>query len=117
MEAALKSSTTHAEATYLELRADLLACRLPPGEPIGIKETALRLRTNPSAVREALSRLSSEGLAYAEPQKGFRATPISIEELRDLTEVRIANEQECLRRAIAHGNVDWEAQIAARCIV
>ena len=36
-----------------------------------------------------LSRLTSEGLVVAEPQRGFRAAPISAEELRDITGVRV----------------------------
>src|SRR5207302_1930478 len=49
----------------------------------------------------------------AEPQRGFRAAPISLAELRDLTMVRIEVESLCLRRAIAVGTVDWEAHLVA----
>src|SRR5262249_8525149 len=60
-----------------------------------------------------LSRLTSEGLVVAEPQRGFRAAPISVADLRDLTMVRIAIESLCVRRAIAVGTVDWEARLVA----
>jgi DNA-binding GntR family transcriptional regulator len=66
-----------------------------------------------SAVREALSRLTSEGLVVAELQRGFRAAPISEDELRDLTWVRIEIEGICLRRAIAAGDLAWESGIVA----
>ena len=107
------SGITLAAAAYEQLRADLLSCRLPPGQPIKIADTATLLGTNPIAIREALSKLTSEGLVTTEAQKGFRAAPISIGTLRDLTQVRIDIEGLCLRRAIAGGGVDWESGIVA----
>ena len=66
-----------------------------------------------SAVREALSRLTAEGLVVAEPQRGFRVAPISASELRDLTGVRAAVEGMCMERALAIGDVGWESQLVA----
>jgi len=63
--------------------------------------------------REALSRLTSEGLVISEPQRGFRAAPISVADLKDLTMVRIEVESLCLKRAIAVGTVDWESRLVA----
>jgi DNA-binding GntR family transcriptional regulator len=108
-----KPAVTLASAAYDKLQTDLLACRLFPGEPIKINEISAVLGTNPIAVREALAKLSSEGLVTAEPQKGFRAASISLEELHDLTRVRTEIECICLRSAIANGNVDWETGIVA----
>lgn len=106
-------AVTLANAAYERLRADLLSCRLLPGEPIKINEITVMLGTNPIAIREALSKLTSEGLVTAEAQKGFRAAPVSAEELRDLTRVRIEIECLCLKNAIAAGDVDWETGIVA----
>jgi DNA-binding GntR family transcriptional regulator len=108
-----KPNQTLANAAYERLRADLLACRLAPGEASKINEISALFGTNPIAVREALSKLSSEGLVIAEPQKGFRATPISADELRDLTRVRTEIENLCLRMAIEAGDVNWESGIVA----
>ena len=60
-----------------------------------------------------MSRLTSEGLVVAEPQRGFRVAPISVEELNDVTAVRIQLEELCLERAIAGGDVGWEAHLVA----
>jgi DNA-binding GntR family transcriptional regulator len=107
----VRSGVTLAKAAYERLRADLLSCRLPPGQPIKINDTAAALGTNPIAVREALSKLTSEGLVTTEAQKGFRAAPISVAALGDLTRVRIEIESLCLRSAIGMGGVDWETGI------
>lgn len=98
---------------YEALRADLLACRLRPGAPLRIVNLAMRLAVSPGAVREALSRLTSEGFVIAEPQRGFRAAPISAADLRDLTDVRCEVEVQCLRRSIQLGDVAWEAALVA----
>lgn len=108
-----KSTATLASAAYEVLRADLLSCRLRPGEPIKIKEISSSLGMNTIAIREALSKLTSEGLVTAEPQKGFRATPISKVELLDLTKTRVKIEHLCLQSAITHGGISWETGIVA----
>lgn len=111
MTKAAKANTTLASAAYDRLRSDLLSCRLAPGEPIKINEISAALGTNPIAIREALSKLTSEGLVTSEAQKGFRAAPISAAELRDLTKVRIEIECLCLKNAIANGDIIWETGI------
>lgn len=98
---------------YERLRADLLSCRLQPGERLRINELCKRLSVSLGAVREALSRLTSEGLVSAEPQLGFRVAPISVIDLQDLTMVRSEIEGLCLRQAIAHGDLAWESRIVA----
>ena len=107
------ASSSLTQDAYERLRADLLACRLRPGARLKINELCEALRVSLSAVREALSRLTSEGLVVAEPQRGFRVAPISAEELRDLTSVRAQIEGACLERAIAAGNIGWEAELVA----
>ena len=67
-------SRSQAEDTYQVLRREILSCSIAPGSKILIGDICARLGFSSGAVREALSRLSAEGLAVAEPQKGFRAT-------------------------------------------
>jgi DNA-binding GntR family transcriptional regulator len=109
---ALKS-TSKTEEVYVLLRADLLASRIAPGSRIHINELTSRLDVSLGAVREALSRLSAEGLVSSEPQKGFRAAPISESELRDLTQVRIKIECLCLESSLRRAGVDWEGNLLA----
>jgi DNA-binding GntR family transcriptional regulator len=101
------------EQVYRRLRADLLSCRLRPGEKLGINKLQADLGISLCAVREALARLTSEGFVVAEPQKGFRAAPISVADLHDLTNARVEIESLCLRRAISDGAVEWETRIVA----
>lgn len=107
------TTTSQTENTYLRLREDLLTCRVKPGQKLVIADLATRLDVNLGAVREALSRLTSEGLVTSESQKGFRAAAMSLADLLDLTDTRIKIENLCLESAIIAGDIEWETGIVA----
>jgi DNA-binding GntR family transcriptional regulator len=106
-------SPSMTQGAYENLRAELLACRILPGERLVTRELCERFSVSLGAIREALSRLTSEGLIVSEPQRGFRAAPISAADLTDLTLARVELETLCLRRAIAHGDIAWETRLVA----
>jgi len=101
------------EQAYRRLHDDLLTCRLAPGAKINIKEVAQSRGFSLGAVREALSRLSSEGFVVFDESRGFRAAPLTVEDLVDLVAVRADIEGQCLRNAIASGDLTWESGIAS----
>ncbi len=109
----LSGTVSRTHAVYHQVRSDVIAGRLQPGERLKINELSEALAVSLGAMREALSRLTSEGLVLAEPQRGFRVAPISITDLRDLTMIRVEIESLCLRRAIALGDMAWESDIVA----
>jgi DNA-binding GntR family transcriptional regulator len=100
-------------AVLAHVRAEILSAHLKPGERVLIAALAKRLGVSLSAVREALSRLAAEGLVRGEDQRGFRVTPVSIEDLRDVTRTRIDLEGLALRRAIELGDARWEEGVRA----
>jgi DNA-binding GntR family transcriptional regulator len=108
-------SSSLTERAYRQLRDDLLTCRHAPGDRLNIKEIADSQGVSLGAVREALSRLVSEGFVTADDRRGFRAAPISVAELRDLVAVRINIEGQCLRRSIEVGGLDWEIEVVSAC--
>ena len=107
-----ESGSLTAEA-YSRLRAEILACRLPPGQKLVIADLCDQLGFSLGAVREALARLSSEGLVVSEPRKGYRVAPITEAELKDITRVRATIESLCLENAIQNGNLKWETNIVS----
>ncbi|WP_045014464.1 FCD domain-containing protein [Bradyrhizobium sp. LTSP849] len=109
----MESPTSLTQGAYVELRSELLACRFAPGEKLKIDDLCRRFAVGSSAVREALSRLASEGFVVSEPQRGFRVAPLSIEALRDLTNVRCNIEGLCLQGAIEKGGIEWQSQVVA----
>lgn len=101
------------EGVFERLRDDILKCRLEPGARLRIAEICARFGVSVHAVREALSRLASEALVVAEPQRGFKVAPVSVVDLEDLTQTRIDIETIALRRSIANGTVAWESSLVA----
>lgn len=95
------------------LREQLMVGKLTPGKAINIKDVQEEFGVGLSAVREALCQLVADGLVVAEDQRGFRAAPVSENDLADLTCARVQVETFAIRDAIARGDVHWEAQIIA----
>jgi DNA-binding GntR family transcriptional regulator len=93
------------------LREAIVHAEDQPGQKLRIDHLGKALNASTGAVREALSRLTAEGLVVAEPQKGFIVAPISQRNLRDLTDVRVAIETRCLEGSIEHGDLDWEGRV------
>lgn len=106
------SGSLTAEA-HARIRAEILSCRLEPGQKLVIQDICDAMGFSLGAVREALSRLTAEGLVEAEPRKGFRVAPVTESELRDITMVRTKIEIACLESAIRNGSLQWESNIMA----
>jgi GntR family carbon starvation induced transcriptional regulator len=99
------------EATYRTLRTRLVKGEVRPDTKLKISDLASAMGVSTGVVREALTRLSAEGLVSATPQRGFRVAPMSAAELRDITRVRVEIEGLCIRRALQLGDIEWEAGV------
>jgi GntR family carbon starvation induced transcriptional regulator len=95
------------------LRDEIVRGQFEPGEKLRVKSLCERFDTNTSAMREALSRLVSEGWVRAEDQRGFYVAAISSAELIDLTRTRIQLESLALRQAVQLADVSWEGKLLA----
>ena len=108
-------------AVQERLRTDILSTRLLPGQKLHIAGLAKQFSVSLAAVREALSRLVADGLVQASDQRGFRVSPVSPADLRDVTQTRVDIEGLALRRSIERGDQAWLASVertfAALCAV
>src|SRR3954454_6592315 len=102
---------TLASAVYARLRSDILACGYRPNEKLPVGPLSRKFGVSTVAVREALSRLVAHGLVVVEDQRGFRVSPVSLADLRDVTHTRIELECLALRRSIARGDAAWRAAL------
>lgn len=94
------------------LRADIVTCRLKPGEPLRFEPLKETYGASFTTLREALTALAADGLVVSEGQRGFRVAPVSRADLTDLTEARVLIERELIRLAVEKGDDEW--QVAAR---
>ena len=93
------------------LKNDIVRGAYLPNAKLKIADLAEFYGVSPGAVREALSRLVSEGLVEFTEQRGFRAAPVSEEALIDITKTRVLIECEALRWAIRRGDAAWEQTV------
>jgi DNA-binding GntR family transcriptional regulator len=100
-------------AVFAGVRADVLSGRLAPGSRLSPRALATQHEVSLSVVREALTRLSEQGLVVAEPQLGFTVVDLDLDDMRDLYRLRVLIEGEALRDAIEHGDVEYEARVVA----
>jgi DNA-binding GntR family transcriptional regulator len=110
---ARSSKDTLTMGAYDQIRAELLRGTLRPGAPLRMQALSERLGVSGAVVREALTRLSEQGLVVASPQRGFRVMELSVEHLQDLTNVRAQLESLALAQSIEHGTIAWEADVVA----
>ena len=108
-----RSSLTLSDHAYERLRADILDGHYPAGSKLAIHSLRERYQIGASPLREALNRLTADGFVSLIGQRGFRVTPVSLSDLRDVTRLRVFFETEALRDSIVSGDDTWEAGVVA----
>jgi DNA-binding GntR family transcriptional regulator len=87
------------ETAYHLLRDEIIQWKLEPGTPLGEVETSLRLGVSRTPLREALSRLTAEGLVRTGPGRTAMVTSLSRRDIVELFELREALETQAARLA------------------
>ena len=104
---------TRVDEVLQRLRSDILRGRLRPGDRLKFPVLCAEFQVSAGVVREALSRLTDQGLVRMQPHQGFHVTPLSYEDLRELTAARIAVETMVFRLSVEHGDLAWETGTVA----
>lgn len=104
---------TLADAAYRSLRHDIIDGSRYPGERLRIEKLKAIYAIGPTPLREALQKLSQDGLVVGEGNRGFTVAPLDPGEFADLNLARTAIEKEALRLSIARGDDGWEARVVA----
>src|SRR4051794_5648296 len=102
---------TNYEFARQTLRADILEGRFEPGTKLVQTELATRLGLSTTPIREALQDLAREGLVLLDPHRGAFVRALSLDEVREIYELRMLLEPMLLRRSA--GLLDTEALDAA----
>lgn len=101
------------EGAYWRLREEIIRGNLAPSAKLRIDFLRSAYGFGASALREALSRLVADGLVACEAQRGYWVSPVSLEELRDITTARKVIEVDALRQSIEFGPLEWEGRVVA----
>lgn len=85
---------------YEQIKHDIITCKLAPGEPISENQFLDRFNVSKTPIREALTSLVQDGLVEYTPNRGFRVTPVSVNDIQEIFEARIFIEAEIFRLAV-----------------
>jgi DNA-binding GntR family transcriptional regulator len=104
---------TIAELARHRIYEDIVSGALKSGEKLQPDMLKERYGLGLSPIREALIRLSVEGIVSVEGQRGFAVPPTSQAEVRDIARVRFELSAFALGESIRLGDDDWEAAVVA----
>lgn len=104
---------TRTEVAYHRLRTDILSGALAPGAPLQFAQLRETYSASMGVLREALTRLASEGLTISRSQQGFRVVDLTLKDLNDLTDSRVVIETAVLRESIRCGDLEWETGVVS----
>ncbi|MDZ4136741.1 MAG: GntR family transcriptional regulator [Paracoccaceae bacterium] len=93
------------------LRESILRGDLAPGAKINLDRLRAAHDVSISPLREAVSRLVSDGLVEFEDQRGYRVTPVSLDNLAEVTRLRTELEALALDASIQTGDLEWESDV------
>jgi DNA-binding GntR family transcriptional regulator len=83
---------TKDQIVYEELRHWILTGQLAPGDPVDQERIAAALSVSRMPLRQALLRLEADGLITAWPHRTATVAPLSLAELQELYDLRLALE-------------------------
>ncbi|MCO5126215.1 MAG: FCD domain-containing protein [Rhodobacteraceae bacterium] len=101
------------EDVYRAIRRDIIFGQLDAGARLRLERMKADYGASVSTIREALSRLATEGLVHATGQRGFSVAPMSETELREIADLRILVECHALGLSIDAGDTEWEGGIVS----
>jgi DNA-binding GntR family transcriptional regulator len=87
------------DKAHQQIKSWILRFDLKPGTRLLVSDLARALQMSQTPVREALSMLEKERLIERQPQKGYRVCTLSLQEVEDLYDLRIALEVLAVRQA------------------
>ncbi|MET4001331.1 DNA-binding GntR family transcriptional regulator [Arthrobacter sp. UYCu511] len=91
------------DRAYATLHSDIINWRLTPGTVLGEVELSERLGVSRTPIREALAKLTAEGLAEPQSGRGMVVSKISLDHLDELFELRSALECRAAELAAKRG--------------
>ncbi|MFF4507010.1 GntR family transcriptional regulator [Streptomyces sp. NPDC001401] len=101
------------DAAYRQLRADIVSCRFAPGQRLTERSLAETTGFGISPIRDALTRLSHEGLVRTLPRKGYQVTPLTLKSVDDLFTLWRILGPETVRLGVQDATAEQRRQIVA----
>lgn len=101
------------EGVYAAIRQDIVFGRLRAGAGLRLETLRQDYGASISTLREALARLSAEGLVETGGARGFVVAPMSERDLCEVADLRVLMEGHALAQSLRAGDTEWEARVVA----
>jgi GntR family carbon starvation induced transcriptional regulator len=101
------------DSGYQRIRSDIIFGVLTPSGRLKLDSMKEDYGVSVSTLREVLNRLASEGFVVAEGQRGFEVAPVSIQNLRELAQLRILLEHHAMTESFRAGDMEWEGRVVS----
>src|SRR3954468_8235594 len=98
---------------YRRIRADIVFGRLRPEQKLRLEGLKEDYGVSVSTLREILSRLAAEGFVLAEGRRGFEVAPVSVDNLKELAELRLLLESHAMETSFARADMEWEGRVVS----
>ena len=105
----MRKKTSRVDLAYQALRQAIIEQALPPGTKLPEDELGARFGMSRTLVREALAQLQSEGLVDAPPRRTATTAKPTLDQAREIFEIRRMLESEVVRLVIDR----WRPQFGA----
>ena len=102
----MEGRTSLAEKAYDMIKADIVSCRLPPGQLVIEADLAKRYGMSKTPIRAALNLLSREKLVSVLPRKGTLVASISVQDIQHTYFLRQLLEPEAAALAARNATPD-----------
>ncbi|HVI52857.1 MAG TPA: GntR family transcriptional regulator [Candidatus Sulfotelmatobacter sp.] len=99
------------QSGYDQVVEEILSGHLAPGSKVELVELMRRFFQTTTDLRQAIVRLTNEGLAHQDGPAALRINPVSVADLEELTATRVFIERETLVRSVQSGGAAWEATV------
>ncbi len=92
------------DIAYRMIKDDIVTCQLAPNERLTEVQLSSRYNMGKAPIRSGLLRLCHEGLVEAKARRGYVVTPVTIQDIQEIFQLRLILEPRAARLAAGHLN-------------
>lgn len=93
------------------LRKAIVSGELQPATKINLEHVRHSLDVSLSPLREALARLIADGPVEFQDNRGYWVAPVSLDNLEEVTRLRVEFETYALRQVMQNSDLSWESDL------
>lgn len=100
-----------ADKIYDQLKAEIIACKYHPGDSLTEIELATKFKVSRTPIREVCNRLMKDDLLQSIPYKGYIVSPVKLQDLHELYQIRLVLEPYAAELAAKHATPEQVAEL------